>query len=98
MKYIYINKTNDNIVGAIVDEIDPIFPDIPINERYSADFLNSCIKVSDESFEKLNIHTGMTYNFETGEFLETEPQPSEGYSISQQEINSAYEGGVEDVE
>lgn len=104
MMHIFINKLDGNTVGAIVNEVDPSFPDIPITERYSEEFLEECIQVAEEDFEALGIRTGMVYDFETGEFSEPEitpqpdPEPEAGYSVSQEEVDAAYAGGVEDVE
>lgn len=46
MKYVYVT---DGIVREIIPEINPAFPDIPIDERYTADFLDRCIVVSDDT-------------------------------------------------
>ena len=70
MKYVFINKLDGNAVGAIVNAIDPQFPDIPIENRFSPEFLEGCVKISAEEFEELGIHSGMIYDFETGKFSE----------------------------
>lgn len=44
-KYIFLLN---NKVHEIVDEYDAIFPNIPIHERYSNDFLDKCIIVEDD--------------------------------------------------
>lgn len=46
MKYVY---ATDGIVREIIPEINPAFPGIPIEERYTADFLDRCIVVSDDT-------------------------------------------------
>ena len=46
MKYVY---ATDGIVREIISEINPTFPDIPIEERYTADFLDRCIVVNDDT-------------------------------------------------
>lgn len=46
MKYIYLI---DNKVHEIIPEIDPAFPDIPITDRYSADFLAHCVTADDDT-------------------------------------------------
>ena len=66
LKYVYINK--DKTVGAVVPEFDPIFPEIPIDKRYSATFLEKCITV-DESVE---VRGGMGYNEIAGIFFDKE--------------------------
>lgn len=37
-KYIYLNNLGE--VREFIDEFNPAFPDIPIEDRYSKDFLN----------------------------------------------------------
>lgn len=95
MKYVFINKSNGNAVGAIVDAIDPQFPNIPIENRFSPEFLSNCVQVEDDA----EVNSGMVYDFETGEFSEPEYEPVEdtGYSLTQGEIDEAYTGGVNDV-
>lgn len=64
MKYIYIGI--ENTVSEIIPEVNPAFPDIPIEQRYSAEFLSHTIRVDDSAAE--GITQGMRYNKETGEF------------------------------
>jgi hypothetical protein len=63
MKYVYIEY--DRVIN-IIPEWDSTFPDIPITERYSAEFLSRCIVV-DESVE---VESGYLYNHETGVFTQ----------------------------
>jgi len=72
MKYIYLNT--DNSVGAVIDEIDPLFPDVPISERYSSDFLSMCI-VSETSVPVGYIKTET--GFEAPRSPEPGPQPEQ---------------------
>ena len=46
MKYVRID--NDKIVREIIPDYDPIFPGVPITQRYAKDFLAQCLEVSDE--------------------------------------------------
>lgn len=102
MKYIHLN--GDLQVGAIIPAEDPIFPGIPIEERYTQEFLNSCVQVEDD----VEITMEMKYNPETKEFYIPEPPevvepiptptPEESFTISEEEINKAYEEGVNNVE
>ena len=46
MKYVYIT---DNIVREVIPEVNPAFPEIPIGERYTAEFLTQCVVVIDET-------------------------------------------------
>jgi len=45
MKYLFIR---DGIVAEIIPEEYPIFPGIPITERFAPDFLAKCEAVPDE--------------------------------------------------
>lgn len=54
MKYIYLSG---NIVAEIIPEIDENFPEFTINQRYSANFLKTCIKVDDPT----EVSIGMIY-------------------------------------
>ena len=45
MNYAHIE---DNIVVELIPEFDPVFPNIPITERFSAEFLTLCELVSDD--------------------------------------------------
>ena len=69
MKYV---RLNNNVVVEIIPEFDPIFPDVPIEQRYPAEFVKKLVAV-DNSVE---VCVGMVYNAETGEFSEPEqPKP-----------------------
>ena len=57
MYYIYLK---DNVAYEAIPEINPTFPDIPIEERYTAEFLSHCVQ-SDQ-----DVAQGWIY--ENGEF------------------------------
>ena len=42
MKYVFVQN---GVVGAIIPEEDPVFPSMPIQRRYSAEFLSRCVTV-----------------------------------------------------
>lgn len=65
--YVRIDK-NNRVVETIPD-IDPVFPDVPISERYSADFVAALIYVDDNA----NIGYGMVYDREAETFSYPEP-------------------------
>ena len=69
MQYIYIN--DDFSVGAILCGEDPVFPGVPVEERFSADFLAKCVQVSDGTV----IANGAKYDPESGTFYVPEPPP-----------------------
>ena len=60
-------RLDDNIVEEIIPEFDPIFPNVPIEQRYPADFVSGLIKAEN------GVEVGMVYDPETGEFSEPEP-------------------------
>lgn len=62
----YVRLENDVVVETIA-EFDPVFPNLPIEQRYPADFCKSLIKVEN------GVEIGMVYDSETGEFSEPEP-------------------------
>ena len=57
---------NKNVVIEIIPEFNPIFPNVPVSERYPADIVQKMIAVSDG----INVHVGMVYDPETGTFAE----------------------------
>lgn len=67
MQYIYIN--DDFSVGAILCGEDPAFPGVPIEERFSADFLAKCVQVGDDTV----IENGMKYDPESRTFYVPKP-------------------------
>lgn len=82
MKYIRINS--DNIVMEIIPGEDPIFPGIPIEQRYSADFIAALIQTADETEVEQNwVYDPETKTFdeppapEPGPDPEPEPEPVE---------------------
>lgn len=68
MKYIFLME---NVVREIISEFDPIFPNIPITARYTAEFLAQCVTADDDADVELND----IYDPETGTFIR--PQESE---------------------
>lgn len=72
MKYV---RLNNNVVVEIIPAIDPIFPDVPIEQRYPAEFVKKLVAVDDN----VEVRVGMVYNAETGVFSVPEPvvAPSE---------------------
>ena len=62
----YILLTSNNTVAEIIPDENPIFPGVPITERYAADFVAKLLHVPDDTEVKQN----WVYNPETGEFTE----------------------------
>lgn len=71
MKYV---RLNNNVVAEIIPAIDPIFPDVPIEQRYPVEFVKKLVAIDDS----VEVRVGMIYDKETGAFSEPEPvTPSE---------------------
>ena len=69
MKYVYVG--GDFSVGSIIPDEDPIFPGIPVEQRYSTELLKQCIAVEDSVAEA--IEAGSKYDPESGMFYVPEP-------------------------
>ena len=74
MKYVFIDT--NGYAGEQIPEFDPVFGDVPVDQRYSKDFLENCVYVNDD----IEILTNSKYDTETGEFFveETEMPPETG--------------------
>lgn len=66
-------KLTKNIVTEIIPDTDPIFPNVPIEDRFPTEYVSELIHADDGA----EIYCGMEYNSETGEFALPEPSPSE---------------------
>lgn len=64
MKYIMLST--ENRVVEIIPEFNPIFPDVPITERYTKEFVAGLIEVADE----VEVDEGWIYDFISGTFTE----------------------------
>lgn len=71
MKYIRLNKSN--VVMEIIPGEDSRFPGIPIEQRYSADFIAALIQTADET----EVEQNWVYDPETQTFSEP-PTPEPG--------------------
>lgn len=71
MKYVYVGE--DLSVGNIIPEEDPVFPGIPVEQRFSAEFLKQCITVEDSVADA--IEAGSKYDPVSGTFYVPEPPP-----------------------
>lgn len=84
-RYAYIAEGR---VRELLYEFTEDFPDTPIRERYTKEFLKNCAIVEDES---VNVKEGMNYNSETGEFTEHIDKPVENV----EEVEDNGESGTE---
>ena len=81
---IYIN--DDNTVGEYFPEINPAFPEFSLEERYSKEFLDHCIIMTEEDFKAKKVQACMLYNKEENTFslLTDIPTIEEQYKLIQE--------------
>lgn len=94
----YILLTDENTVAEIIPDENPIFPGVPIEQRYAPDFVEKLLHVPDET----EVAQNQVYDPETQTFAEP-PQPKlspepEPELISTAELDAAYQEGVNSVE
>lgn len=99
----YILLSESNYVAEIIPDEDPIFPGIPIEQRYAPDFVAKLLCVADDTAVKQN----QVYDPETGTFSDPpvpepppeppEPIPEPEY-ISTADLDAAYMEGVNGVD
>ena len=65
-KYIYLNNLGE--VREFIDEFNSIFPNIPIQDRYSKEFLEQCLVMSEDEIKNRGVFLGMYYNKEEDSF------------------------------
>lgn len=89
-------RLDGSVVMEIIPDIDPAFPDVPIGERYPADFIAELMHIEDGT----EVEVSMVYNSETDSFgyhvstvIPDLPDESieEPSDISQAEINLDFE-------
>lgn len=101
----YILLSDANYVAEIIPDEDPIFPGIPIEQRYAPDFVAKLLHVADDTAVKQN----QVYDPETGTFSDPpapepipEPEPPEPVPepeyISTADLDAAYMEGVNGVD
>lgn len=64
----YILLTEARAAAEIIPEIDPVFPGVPIEERYAPDFVQKLLHVADDTAVEQN----WLYNEEAGAFAPPE--------------------------
>ena len=100
-----ILRSESNYVAELIPDEDPIFPGIPIEQRYTPDFVAKLLHVADDTDVKQN----QVYDPETGTFSDPpvpepvpEPEPSEPTHepeyISTADLDAAYMEGVNGVD
>lgn len=94
----YILLTDENTVAEIIPDENPIFPGIPIEDRYAPDFVAKLLHFPDET----EVAQNWVYDPETQTFSEPpkpEPAPEpESETIPTADLDAAYKEGVNSVE
>lgn len=100
----YILLSESNYVAEIIPDEDPIFPGIPVEQRYAPDFVAKLLHVADDTAVKQN----QVYDPETGTFSDPpvpepvpdpDPEPSHNPEyISTADLDAAYMEGVNGVD
>lgn len=95
----YILLSESNYVAEIIPDEDPVFPGIPIEQRYAPYFVAKLLHVADDTAVKQN----QVYDPETGTFSDPPvpepPEPStEPEYISTADLDAAYMEGVNGVD
>lgn len=56
----YLVYVQDGVVHEILETNNPLFEGVPIEDRYSTEYLSHCVQVSDEQLD--GIVVGMLYD------------------------------------
>ena len=91
----YILLTKSNTVAEIIPDEDPVFPGMPIGERYARDFVEKLMLVPDGIAVEQNwVYDPVAQTF--SEPPQPEPEP-ESDLIAAVELDTAYQEGVNSV-
>ena len=58
----YARVDSEGIVREIIPEFDPIFPNVPVTERFHKSIIETLVEIP----EGINVEQHWTYNKETG--------------------------------
>ena len=92
MKYVRISSENRRVV-EIIPEFDLIFPNVPINERYTEEFISALIEVADNT----EVEEGMVYSWSNGTFTEYVEPVSETDDVTWDLMAKAIAEGVNEI-
>lgn len=67
----YILLNQDNVVAELIPDEDPVFPGIPIEERYEKSFVDKLMHVDDS----VEVAQNWAYDAASGMFSEPQPEP-----------------------
>lgn len=89
MKYIRLDSKNS--VMEIIPGEDPVFPGVPIEQRYHADFIAALVQTTDETEVEQNwIYNPADQTFDEPPAPEPPPEPT---SVTTAEYTQAYYEG-----
>jgi hypothetical protein len=81
MRYVYIEEGKAH---EIIPEFDPVFPGVPMSERYSPDFIAKCVKAADSAA----VEFGWIYDEGAGVFS-APPEPEPEHEAEETEAEDA---------
>lgn len=84
-------KLIDYKAVELIPEFVDVFPDVPVEQRYSAEFLATCVQVDDDA----EVLEGWYYDITTRTF--SGDVPSYSSDSVYEEIAAAIEAGVNEV-
>lgn len=91
----YILLYDKSIVQEIVPDEDPVFPGVPVSDRYAPDFV-ARLKHFDDGME---VEQNWVYDPDTGTFsAPAAPEPEPGETIPTADLDAAYREGVNSYE
>lgn len=70
-------KIHEGAVVEIIPDFDPIFPGIPVEDRYSPEFLKDCVPCDEKVQQR--------YTYSNGEFFEPVPVETEEATEGEEE-------------
>ena len=93
----YILLDDNSTVLEIIPDEDPVFPGVPVSDRYAPDFV-ARLKRFDDGIE---VEQNWVYDPDTGTFsapAAPEPEPEPGETIPTADLDAAYREGVNSYE
>ena len=90
MQYVLLNN---NVVYEVIPEIDPIFPEVLITDRYAADFIAKLMPVADE----IEVGQNYVYDSESKIFIAPEKYEPVETMMKIADLMAAYQKGVDSI-
>ena len=101
---VYIHIGVDSVVTDVVFDEDSMFPGIPAVSRFSQSFIAECHAYPEDTFDTMEVAAGYVYDADTETYRKIQNEQVDDdiatpeYIITQSEINTTYQEGVNDVE